>query len=125
MASGPPMLTPIVEPSGAAFATMSVPRLPLAPGLFSTTNELAGYFCCKPSATRRATMSGVDPAPNGTTIRTAFPGQSCAGTAHAVASRNKRDVTAYLGSRYIEGIELRPIWDRLALSTAILYCGAI
>src|SRR5262245_44408247 len=124
MASGPPMLTPIVEPSGAAFATASVPRLPLAPGLFSTTNELAGYFCCKPSATRRATMSGVDPAPNGTTMRTTFPGQSCAGAAAAVASRNKSTVTAYFGSRYIESIELRPVLDRLALDDAILYCGA-
>ena len=36
MASGPPMLTPMVEPSGVAFATRSVPRLSLAPGLFST-----------------------------------------------------------------------------------------
>ena len=57
MASGPPMLTPMVEPSGVAFATRSVPRLSPAPGLFSTINALAGYFCCKPSATSRATMS--------------------------------------------------------------------
>src|SRR6187549_347564 len=121
MASGPPILTPMVEPSGAAFATASVPRLPLAPGLFSTTNVVVGYFCCRPSATRRATMSGVDPAPNGTTIRTVFPGQSCAGAGAAAA--NKSAMTAYFGSRYIESTELRPIWDRLALSAAILYCG--
>src|SRR4249920_741638 len=123
MASGPPILTPMVEPSGAAFATASVPRLPLAPGLFSTTNVLVGYLVCRPSATRRATMSGVDPAPNGTTIRTVFPGQSCAGAGAAAANRNKSAVTAYFGSRYIESTGLRPIWDRLALSAAILYCG--
>ena len=69
------MLTPSVEPSGAAFATTSVPILPLAPGLFSTTNALTGYSCCRPSATRRATMSGVDPGPKGTTNRTVFAGQ--------------------------------------------------
>src|SRR6516165_6314226 len=91
MARGPPMLTPRVDPSGVALATMSVPRLPLAPDLFSTTNVLAGYFCCKPSATRRATTSGVDPGPKGTTIRTIFVGQSCdvAGTA---APRNSKRV---------------------------------
>ena len=65
MASGPPMLTPRVEPSGVAFATTSVPILPLAPGLFSMTNALAGYFCCSPSETRRATISGVDPGRRG------------------------------------------------------------
>src|SRR5215467_12982271 len=90
MASGPPMLTPSVEPSGAALATASVPTLPLAPGLFSTTNALAGYFCCRPSATRRAMMSGVDPGPKGTTIRTVFAGQSCADAEVAAASTNKK-----------------------------------
>jgi hypothetical protein len=68
-------------------------------------------------------MSGVDPAPNGTIIRTLFPSQSCAPRVAAAANRNKSAVTAYFGSRYIESIELRPIWDRLALSAAILYCG--
>ena len=38
------MLTPSVEPSGVALATTSVPRLPLAPGLFSTRKVLLGYF---------------------------------------------------------------------------------
>lgn len=47
MAGGPPMLTPSVEPSGVAFATTSVSRSPLAPGLSSTTNLLVGYFCCR------------------------------------------------------------------------------
>src|SRR4029079_10811304 len=125
MASGPPMLTPMVEPSGVAFATASVPRLPLAPGLFSTTNVVAGYLVCRPTAPRPATTAGVDPAPNGTTIRTVFPGQSCAGAGVPAANKTKSAVTAYFRSRYryIESTELRPIWDRLALSAAILYCG--
>ncbi len=66
IASGPPMLMPMVEPSGTALATASVPRLPLAPGLFSTTKALPGYLRCHWSAMSRATVSGVDPAPNGT-----------------------------------------------------------
>ncbi len=66
MASGPPMLTPRVVPSGAAFATASVPVLPLAPGLFSMTKAEFGYFACNCSPTRRATISGVEPGPNGT-----------------------------------------------------------
>jgi hypothetical protein len=35
------MEIPIVAPSGSALATASVPRLPLAPGLFSITNGLS------------------------------------------------------------------------------------
>ena len=36
------MLTPMVEPSGAALAIASVPRLPLAPGLVVDDHRLAG-----------------------------------------------------------------------------------
>src|SRR5262245_17645009 len=77
MATGPPMETPIVAPTGSALASASVPRLPLAPGLLSIT-KLWASFCCSRSAISRATMSGVDPGPNGTTILTVFVGQSCA-----------------------------------------------
>ncbi len=42
MASGPPRLMPSVAPSGAALATASVPMLPPAPGLFSTTKREPG-----------------------------------------------------------------------------------
>src|SRR5271163_2662393 len=87
MASGPPMLTPIVVPSGSALATASVPILPLAPGLFSTTKADAGYFCCRFSAISRATISGVEPAPNGTMIFTVFAGQSCASAGTAMACK--------------------------------------
>jgi hypothetical protein len=80
---------PMVAPSGAALATASVPRLPLAPGLFSTRKTLCGYFVDSPSATMRAMMSGVEPAPNGTTMRTVLGGQSCAGAGTAAASSNK------------------------------------
>jgi len=111
----------MIEPSGATFATASVPRLPLAPGLYDERSR--GILMLQAPATRRATMLGVDPAPNGTTIRTVFPGQSCAGAGAAAADKNKSAMTAYFGSRYTESTELRPIWDRLVLSAVILYCG--
>ena len=76
------MLTPMVVPSGAALATASVPMLPLAPGLLSMTNGWPSFFC-KWSAIRRATTSGVEPAPNGTTIFTGLVGQSCAAAGRA------------------------------------------
>src|SRR5262249_19110386 len=111
--------------SAAAFATMSVPRLPLAPGLFSTTNALAGYFCCKPSATRRATMSGVDPGPNGTTIRTVFGGQSCAANPAIKTGSSKSPAMTRFAIRYnvaqVIGDVPGAAW--LALIAAILYCG--
>jgi hypothetical protein len=69
---------PRVASLGAAFATASVARLPLAPGLSSIKNVLSGYFLLSPSATSRATMSGVDPGPNGTRMRTVLAGHSCA-----------------------------------------------
>src|SRR6185312_12415094 len=86
IASGPPIETPMVEPSGAAFATASVPILPLAPDLLSTMNVVAGYFLPSPSETRRATVSGVEPGPNGTMMCTVFPGQGCSGFAVACGS---------------------------------------
>src|SRR5258705_1483038 len=77
MASGPPIEMPIVVPSGSALATASVPRLPLAPGLFSIT-KVWPSVCCRRSPISRATMSGVEPGPNGTTILTVLVGHSCA-----------------------------------------------
>jgi hypothetical protein len=76
---------PIVAPSGSALATASVPRLPLAPGLFSIT-KLWPSFCCNRSAISRATKSGVEPGPNGTTILTVFVGQSCAAAGTSASS---------------------------------------
>jgi hypothetical protein len=52
---------------------MSTPRLPLAPGRFSTTNCWPSFtenFC----AIRRLTMSVAEPAGNGTTMRTGLSG---------------------------------------------------
>ena len=69
------MLTPSVWPSGTAFATAAVPVLPLAPGRFSTTNGWPS-LACRRSATMRATLSGVEPAVNGTTTVTLRAGQS-------------------------------------------------
>ena len=60
--SGPAMLTPMVEPSGGALATASVPRLPLAPALLSTTIGWPVRLASL-SATMRAMMSGVEPGP--------------------------------------------------------------
>src|SRR5262245_10519540 len=122
MANGPPMLTPRVEPSGAAFATVSVPRLPLAPGLFSTTNELAGYLCCRPSATRRATMSGVDPGPKGTTIRTVLVGQLCAGSGVAAPNSSRsapmRGAIAVIQENVLRGDSLH--WWPLSSTAAAI-----
>jgi hypothetical protein len=86
MASGPPMLMPMVEPSGFALATTSVPRLPLAPGLFSTMKLLFGYSALRPSAIMRATTSGVEPGPNGAMMRTVCGGQLCASAGAAITS---------------------------------------
>src|SRR5262244_553829 len=71
------MLMPMVAPSGSALATTSGPILPLAPGLFSTV-KVCFRFGCSLSAMSRAPMWGVDPAANGTMIRTGLVGQSCA-----------------------------------------------
>jgi hypothetical protein len=70
-------------------------------------------------------MSGVDPAPKGTTIRTVFVGQSCAGTGVTATNSNKTAPMARTGNRYVVAVV---IWDmiyagRLALIAAILYCG--
>src|SRR4029079_2874026 len=88
MASGPPMGTPSVAPSGAALATASVPRLPPAPGLFSTMKG-SPVICCSWSATRRAAMSGVDAGPKGTMMRVVFVGQSCAVAGAQASARTK------------------------------------
>ena len=49
---------PMVVPSGAAFATTSVPRLPLAPGRLSITNDCFDFACSR-SPISRMMMSGV------------------------------------------------------------------
>ncbi len=64
IASGPPMLIPMVAPSGAALATASVPVLPLAPGLFSITNGWPSFFSSDP-------RSGARPRPASSPRRTA------------------------------------------------------
>src|SRR6516164_3316434 len=67
-----------VSPSGADLATATTARLPVAPGLFSITN--APLNCVRNcSAIRRATMSVLPPAGNGTTIVTVWDGHGWAG----------------------------------------------
>ena len=46
---------------------MSLPMIPPAPGLFSTTTGLPSFFCIA-SARMRAMMSEPPPAPNATII---------------------------------------------------------
>ena len=89
IASGPPRLMPMVVPSGSAFATRSVPMLPLAPGRFSITTGWPSIGC-RLSATTRPTMSGVEPGPNGTISRSGFVGQSCAAAGAIAASEASR-----------------------------------
>ena len=82
----------MVVPSGAALATASVPRLPLAPGRLSTTNDCLDFACSR-SPISRMMMSGVAPAANGTTIRTGLAGHSCAVAGRrAGQERQRRDL---------------------------------
>jgi hypothetical protein len=74
-------------------ATASVPRLPLAPGLFSTTNGWPSLVCSS-SASSRATMSGVAPAANGTISFTPFVGQSCAVAGQAAQATSRIAVSS-------------------------------
>jgi hypothetical protein len=66
-----------VVPSAGDLATSSVPILPPAPGLFSTTTgcfHLSLSFC----AMTRASASEAPPGVCGTTMRTVFDGNVCA-----------------------------------------------
>src|SRR4051812_27033714 len=62
-----------VYPSGAAFATVAAPMVPPAPPWFSTSTGWPIDSCMR-CATRRATMSVVPPAGNGTMMRSGFEG---------------------------------------------------
>src|SRR3954470_11325991 len=79
-----------VYPSGSARNTASAPMLPAAPGRLSTITGWP-HFSDSFSATMRGMRSALPPAGNGTTIRTAFAGHSCAWTAVA---RNVASATA-------------------------------
>ncbi len=70
MASGPPMLTPMVEPSGAALATVVGAGVAAGAGLvLDHEGAVRILLACKPlPRSSRATMSGVEPGPNGTMI---------------------------------------------------------
>src|SRR5436309_8547301 len=71
-----------VYPSGSARNTASAPMLPAAPGRLSTITGWP-HFSLNFSATMRGIRSALPPAGNGTTMRTGFPGHSCACTAVA------------------------------------------
>src|SRR3954454_24268176 len=71
--------------------------MPLAPALFSTM-KFCPSFCCSLSAISRAMVSGVAPAPNGTTMRTVLGGQSCAKTGVAAKRISNANATMRLNS---------------------------
>jgi len=66
-------------------------------------------------------MSGVDPGPKGTTIRTVLVGQFCAGSDVAVPSSSKN---AVYDAGYCTHPGIRSTRGQLALMAAILYCGS-
>src|SRR4051812_46997163 len=68
---------PIVYPSGAAFATSSVPMMPFAPPRLSTTT-CAPSASAIPGATVRATISTTPPGGKPTTKRSGFAGNASA-----------------------------------------------
>ena len=82
----------IVVPSGAAFAAASAPRLPPAPGRFSTTTT--PRLSLTLSASARATMSSGPPGGYGTISRI---GRCCAkvGKAAARVERGERVATVH------------------------------
>jgi hypothetical protein len=70
-------VTSSVWPSGAARLTPVAPIVPVAPGLFSTTNGCPN-FSCSLGAIARASVSVDPPGGNGTTIVTGLVGQASA-----------------------------------------------
>ena len=77
---------------GWGLATTSVPRLPLAPGRLSITNDCF-VFACSRSPISRMMMSGVAPAANGTTIRTGLAGHACAASCAVAGSELARNAS--------------------------------
>src|ERR1700757_4614439 len=90
---------------------------------------LSGYLRDNPSAIRRATMSGVEPGPNGATMRTSFGGQSCAAAGAAVVARARAGASHAAHSWRTEVGRRVMLWSRadgrLALAAAILYWAPI
>src|SRR5262245_37046420 len=85
-------------PSGGDFATIAVPMLPDAPGLFSMMMVVLSR-CCSPGCTMRAIGSAVPPGGNGTTIRVMLPVWASADLASGVAtapSRSERRVILFI-----------------------------
>src|SRR5262249_5070767 len=78
--------TPRVWPSGADFATRSVPTTVPAPGRFSTTTGCP-HTSCIFAATRRPTMSVAPPGGNGTIILTGLVGKAGAGPSQKKMTR--------------------------------------
>src|SRR5262245_33171625 len=79
--------TPRVWPSGADFATRSVPTTVPAPGRFSTTTGWDQTSCIF-AASRRPTMSVAPPGGKGTIMRTGLVGNACAVPTKKRTARN-------------------------------------
>src|SRR5260221_544208 len=99
----------------------SVPMVPPAPGLFSTTTGLPTRFSSR-SAMTRATVSGVDAAAKGAIMWIVFAGHSCACVASATAksgvrynlkSRVRYDICRFPGKRH--RIRARAATHRLSI----------
>src|ERR1700739_3921390 len=105
----------MVYPSGSDLATASVPVLPLAPGLFSTTKGWPSFVCIR-SARMRPMLSGVDPGANGTMIRTFRVGHVWASVAEVV-SRTREGV--HKRTIFLENPDLlvKKLWGQPDTST--------
>src|SRR3974390_2399936 len=89
----PGVIMPRGWPSGAAFATTSLPRMPPAPGLFSTMTGTPSLLCID-SARMRPMISAPPPGPKDTIIRIACCGQSWAGAGLTEVSASNVATTA-------------------------------
>src|SRR3954469_21409364 len=91
-----PML-PIMKvyPSGADFAVSSVPTMPAAPGLFSTTTACP-HASCSFCAIIRVPMSVPPPGGKGTTMRMGFDGHACAKAMGALVMSAQVSISALI-----------------------------
>src|SRR5262249_19667142 len=104
--------TPRVWPSGADFATRSVPTTVPAPGRFSTTTGWDQTSCIF-AASRRPTMSVAPPGGKGTIMRTGLVGNACAVPTPKRTRRNLgSDLRNAAGGDRVLRIELAEIVGR-------------
>src|SRR5438094_571763 len=104
--------TPSVWPSGADFATRSVPTTVPAPGRFSTITGWPQTSCILP-ATRRPMMSVAPPGGNGTIMRTGLVGNAFTLPTKKRSARSLSIDLRYSAARHrVLGIQLPEIEAR-------------